>query len=449
MNTDLIMRLSYKSRAETRASIRQLIDAYVLQEIGPNQFKIQSYIREALLFQANKKTLLTAYKNAGRYYEKLARELADSADAFEALLQSLYHYKNAENWKDVLKHAEPLYQALMERGERQRSCSVAEMAIAAAKAEKNNYLAAKWITRLVKRNLELRKLDNIEKWIKEGFELLRAGSPQKKTDDISRWISQEAQLWAQRGHLAFLNKEKTKMDEFFKKGLELAEESGDRVIHAVLLVKLGRLKRYQREYELATQYLTQGKDMILGLENRRILSNCLSELGLVARALNDLDQAEKYFKDAYEISVKTGNLRGEAISYGLLGDIALRQQNYVQAERIFRERLANARAISKNSLGVRIALGWLAEALIGKGDLDEAESLLNELEVLIKDKRDDIGYAWWLRRKGLLLHAKGNISEGNQSIQKGIEMLKKSGVLYYLRDFESAIKKFPDSSSSR
>jgi len=60
-----------------------------------------------------------------------------------------------------------------------------------------------------------------------------------------------------------------------------------------------------------------------------------------------------------------------------------------------------------------------------------------------QEANDRIGIAWTLRRRGLLHHARGNVALGGQLILEGIRWLKESGNLYYIPDFESALRDTP------
>jgi tetratricopeptide (TPR) repeat protein len=147
---------------------------------------------------------------------------------------------------------------------------------------------------------------------------------------------------------------------------------------------------------------------------------------------------------ALDKAVLANDLNGEEITYGLLGDIAFRMGDHETAERIFRDRLEKARAIG-NTLGIRITLGWLAETLTVKGQLDEAEQLLDECAQRVEEARDVIGSAWLLKRRGQLEIARGNTEAGNKLILDGIKKLKQINNVIYLSDFKKALVKMPSS----
>ena len=71
--------------------------------------------------------------------------------------------------------------------------------------------------------------------------------------------------------------------------------------------------------------------------------------------------------------------------------------------------------------------------------IEQAESLLEECAQRINDSKDEVGYAWLLKRRGQVEHAKGNFEGGNELIEEGIEKLKEINYLVYISDFEKAL----------
>lgn len=442
LSIELIERLAYVSRDKTLALINRAVDAYVLHEIRSGQYQMQDYIREALLSKANEKDIRKAHGTVGAYFENLANEEAEQSDKIELILQSLYHYENAENWQGVLNQARLIYQSLPKRGDRDRLYSVSKSAVRSAKGLNDKIQIVNWWISQIKLELEFKLLDAAKKNLTEAFNTIPSRKGKEAAAVIAQWNALEAQLWVLKGRLAYLKVEKDDIDICFDKGMALAEQAGDRVGLADTLVRVAQIERLRGNFEKAKLLFSNAGDLAYKLGDTRLLITCISHLGLVARGGGKLDEAKRLFTMAYEKAKQVDDLYAEQINHSLMGDAALRAQDYPTAEKIFRERLARARSIG-NSLGIRISLGWLAEALIGIGNLAEAEQLLSECLQRSEEGQDDIGIAWVLKRKGQLEHARGSYEEGNALIQQGIEKLRTINNVIYIPDFEKALVSTP------
>jgi tetratricopeptide (TPR) repeat protein len=440
----LIERLAYTSKENVFSLIAQLINAYVLQEVGQDQYQMQGYLREALLVNANTKDIKKAHGTAGAYYDRMAQDLDDPFDKSEALLKCLYHYEHAENWQGILAQADTVYQFLTGCGDRDRSLSVARTAVRAAKASGEKYQGAQWMLRQIVRELDLNHNDEAQENINQAFDFIIQIEDKEISEQIRRWKALEAQLWIQQGRLAYNSGDQTNVDKSFKKGLELAEQSEDRVILADSLASVAQITRYRGNNGKAKKFFIDAGNLANKVGDNRLLAKCISHLGLIARDKGDLNEAKRLFAMAHDKAVLANDLNGEEITYGLLGDIAFRMGDHETAERIFRDRLEKARAIG-NTLGIRITLGWLAETLTVKGQLDEAEQLLDECAKRVEEARDVIGSAWLLKRRGQLEIARGNTEAGNKLILDGIKKLKQINNVIYLSDFKKALVKMPSS----
>lgn len=439
MNLELIERLAYGPRDKTLALIHCAIDAYVLHEVSQGKYQMQDYIREALLSKANEKDVRKAHGTVGAYFENLAKEQTDQSVMIELMLQSLYHYENAENWEGVLRIARVVEKILHTRGDRDRMYSVAKSAVKAANAFGDKQQIINFLIYQINIELDLKLLDEAIKNLNKAFNTVPPHKGKEQESITIQWNALEAKLWIMKGRLAYLKNERDEIDPSFNKGLTLAENAADQRLLADILVKVSQTERYRGNYEKAKERISKAINLADSLGDSHLQITCNSYLGLVMREEGNLEEAKRYFTMAYEKAKQTNDLIAKEINHGLLGDAALRAQDYPTAEKIFRKLLEKPRPI-RNSRGIRIKLGWLAEALIGVGNLDEAELLLSECTQLSEEVQDDIGSAWVLKRKGQLEHALGHNAKGDELIQMGIEMLEKNNRVNYIGDFEKALR---------
>ena len=260
-----------------------------------------------------------------------------------------------------------------------------------------------------------------------------------KEDELIKWKTLDAQLWIIKARAASLNHDHVVAEGCFSKGLALADETGDRKIISNSLLKAAQYERYRGKYAEAKEHLTQAGDLLKKLGDERNLANCLSQLGLIARRLDDLDEAKRLFELAYKKATDVEDFYGADIYLSLVGDIALRKHDYDQAEQIFTGRLERARKIG-NQQAIRIVLGWLFDAKLGIHDLAAAEDLLGQYEEMCREANDAIGIAWTFARRGKLEHSCSNIESGNNLIRIGIEKLRDIGHIDYIKDLEALLK---------
>ncbi|UCE94840.1 MAG: tetratricopeptide repeat protein, partial [Flavobacteriaceae bacterium] len=157
-------------------------------------------------------------------------------------------------------------------------------------------------------------------------------------------------------------------------------------------------------------------------------------------------EAEKFFKDAFRISERSGNSYGMGINQRQLGNIALQTGDFDNAEDIFRKQIEIEETFG-SGLGYRIALGYLVDVLVEKlkgrrGEknqvqIEEVQKKLTEYVEKCTDEDDKIGIAWSKFRNGKLELAIGNIKEGETLIREAMLYCEKLGREDYRKIFGS------------
>ncbi len=439
VSVELITKLAYKPYEQVIPIIDQLVGSYILYEVGFKLFHMHYYIRNAILANTPQEDLTKAHKIVGSFYEKLSKQVDDTSEQIETLLQCIYHYENGENWNGVSDQVELAYNLLMNRGDKDRSWSVSKSAIKAAKKENNKLKVVAWLVRIIRREIDLKMYEGAQKHLNEAFTAIPKPKKNDLEDLVKQWKALEAALWIEKASLAYHTQEPEDISSFICEGLNLAYQVDDKELIASSLLKAGRIERLQGKIDDAKKHLTEARKFAEQLETPHLEAMIVSLLGLIVRDSGDLNEAQRLFQIAIEKEKLTNNTSGADINKALLGDIALRTGDFITANNIFKEGLERARSIN-NSLAIRINLGWLADSLIGLNRLDEAEQHLNECNQISSNAEDYIGIAWVLKRKGQLEQAKGNITKGNDLIYQGIRKLEEMNDIRYLDDFRKAIK---------
>jgi ATP/maltotriose-dependent transcriptional regulator MalT len=442
LGLDLIERLFYGSKERMYVLIRELIDHYILHEIDTNQYQMHDYIREALISKTAEKDLQKAHQNAGNYFEKLRDQTAEAGERIEAILQALYHYEAASNWSNILKLAVPVYDLLVARGDRDRSCNVAAQAVKAARVSGHNEQVVEWLIKQIKRELDLLRLDAAQKHINEATNLIPKSEQKLKAAAKPKWQSLEAQLWALQGRLYHRSREHDKIDDCFAKAVDLANQSGDRSVITDTLFRVAQIERLHGDYNNAKKHSEEAGNLAQKIGDQRLLAICISQLGMIAKDLGNYEEARRLFLLAQEKAKEAGDINGVEINMGQLGEILFRLGEYEEAERIFMMLLEKAREMRKG-LSIRIELGRLIDTLIELDQLERAEELMIELKQRVEQARDEIGMAFYSKRAGQLEHKHGNVEKANELIMLGIKRLEESGNRVYIPDFERELISAP------
>lgn len=442
LDVELIERVAAKPKEKVFDLIKVLIDRYVFDETGSDQYQMHDYLREALMLRVDEKELKKAHQNAGNYFEGLAKQTEGVAERIEAWLQALHHCEAGENWEGVLRNAEPAYDCLVGRGDRDRSRSVAAQAVKAAKAKQENEKTAEWLVKQIKFELDLKMIDTAQKRLNEAMGLIPRSEQKMKGGSKARWQAIEAQLWVLRGRLFHLGKEMDRIEECLRKAVELASQSDDKRVMADTLFRAAQLERMHGDYERAKVHSEEAGNLADMIGDARMQARCISQQGLIVRDQGDHEEGRRLFLLAREKAKEADDVNGVQINEGLLGDILLRMKEYEEAENVFARLLKRAKE-QGNGLAYRIHLGWLIDALIGSNQLQKASDFLDELQRCNEEAKDEIGEAFYLKRKGQLTQRWGKVEEGNALIFRGMQRLNESGNIVYIHDFEMAVISLP------
>jgi tetratricopeptide (TPR) repeat protein len=138
----------------------------------------------------------------------------------------------------------------------------------------------------------------------------------------------------------------------------------------------------QGDYATATARMTERLSLSRALDDRRTMGHCLMILGVIALKQGSYDHAAALLTE----SMETWRSAGEAPTGSLLhlGELALAQEEYAQAQRWLEESLAICREENDTFYIARL-LSLLGEVALGQGDAAGARALLQESVAVSRD----------------------------------------------------------------
>ena len=93
-----------------------------------------------------------------------------------------------------------------------------------------------------------------------------------------------------------------KAEEYYKKGLAIAQQIGDREQTCVLLLNLGDLIGEKGDYAQAEEYLQEGLGLARQINHREWIIALLINLGENVEKKSNNEEAEKYFQEEFNFS---------------------------------------------------------------------------------------------------------------------------------------------------
>ncbi|HEY9650955.1 MAG TPA: hypothetical protein V6C95_09850, partial [Coleofasciculaceae cyanobacterium] len=165
------------------------------------------------------------------------------------------------------------------------------------------------------------------------------------------------------------------VDALFAQVLSL-QEGEDLVLHLELTIDRAVLSIHQRNFARSQELLNQGKELLQQVQ---------------------LEESKR--------------LRQEIRIYYYEAEVWFRTGNYQQAKIAYQQALAQAQVIQWQQVEV-YSLNWLADvALMGEGNLEDAERLLNKSMPIAVARKDKRSIAFHQRSWAYLEKMRGNISE--------------------------------------
>lgn len=167
--------------------------------------------------------------------------------------------------------------------------------------------------------------------------------------------------------------------EFARKSLALAEESGDRKYKALALHQLGFHAVDNNDFETAKQLFQEGLESATIGGDKQVLALLLNGLGEISRLQHDYVKAEDYYKQALELNRDVGDRVRQTTSLVNLGATSLLRLDMARAGLFYREGLEiSSKMVDMN--GTIYCLEGLAGSHLAKEDPERAALIFGAAE---------------------------------------------------------------------
>ena len=160
---------------------------------------------------------------------------------------------------------------------------------------------------------------------------------QPETDWIRNNI---AVIYHQLGTAAQARGQLDEAEDWYRKGLTIREERGDRTLMAAAYHQLGTIAQARGGLDEADDWYRKALDITEELGDRPHMAFTYHQLGLTAYARGRQDEAEDWYRKALAINEELGNKPNMANGYHALGSVAVARGRLDEAEDWYRKSLA-------------------------------------------------------------------------------------------------------------
>jgi len=209
-----------------------------------------------------------------------------------------------------------------------------------------------------------------------------------------------------KGTVSFLASETPEAETAYKKALQISRERMDPFLEAAALEGLGVVATKREHYDEAIDWNRAALELARSVGAQHSLAQVLGNMGWSYRKLGDFDNALEFYKQAEEVSARSG-LAGDQI-YWLTGisNVYYELHDYVSAEVVLNQGLGIARKQDDKSTLLEF-LNDLSEIAVETGQIDSAEKYYREASQIDPTGLDQTGLL-----ESQLVH--GRIEEGRR-----------------------------------
>jgi CHAT domain-containing protein/Tfp pilus assembly protein PilF len=181
----------------------------------------------------------------------------------------------------------------------------------------------------------------------------------------------------------------------FLKSLEFARVHRDSELESNAWLNLGAIALFNGHYDEAIDWSRDAYAASLSLGNLNRAQNALGNIGWASFKLGDAEKASALLAEAEERSVRLGNVRYQLKWLSTAGYVDQSSGDFSRALNLYNQALSLARKIESREEIIN-TLEALAHLSIETGNLDAADSYLNQLAPMVKatpDRLDDLDVA--------------------------------------------------------
>ena len=279
--------------------------------------------------------------------------------------------------------------------------------VVAAEPELSRANQALWLDRLDEENDNIRAAlswtiasGNVELGLQLAGALVRFWSTRGLMGEGRRWLGEAlaasegvptdtlAKAYFASGYAALGEGDFVPAKEAFERGLELAQEAGDRSAEAATLAQLAWLAMSAGQYEEASELAGKSTELATETGDKLTVAGALSTLAEIAAANDDYGEAIRLFERGLALRRGLGDKRLIANSLLRLGRAELTRGDDDRATALLEEGLALARQV-RDTWSISVAVANLGRVqLRTNGDPARAYDLLVEGLKLARNRND-------------------------------------------------------------
>ena len=175
--------------------------------------------------------------------------------------------------------------------------------------------------------------------------------------------------------------------ETLNKGLEVAQQAGDRVTEGMILNNLAINAKDRREYDEARAFLARATVAYTEAKPGILPGDIPAALANIDMAEGEFDQADRHLTQALEAFRATGNRRREAMMLNNFGYLRRLQGRIGEAEPLHLESLAIRKEIG-DTVGQGRILGMLSILYENQRRYDDAKAAASEAYEIAREAND-------------------------------------------------------------
>lgn len=186
--------------------------------------------------------------------------------------------------------------------------------------------------------------------------------------------------------------------EALGRAMQLAISSGDTTAIAVTALNQAEVYMGQERWEDARELLENTYQAAQSARQRTQMAYMLNTLGALSQAQGEWDDAQKYYEDALDIARTTRATGAEGRAMGFLADTYLHNANASYAIHLLRDALPKLNMTGDIELSSYF-VGRMGEALIASGQVTEGQQMIDRALRLAKQ----MGYRLYERMWGMAM----------------------------------------------
>ena len=165
--------------------------------------------------------------------------------------------------------------------------------------------------------------------------------------------------------------------EYYEQALAIRKQVGDPQGESTSLNNIGGVYDSLGEYPKALEYYKKALAITKQIGNSQGEGTTLNNIGLVYQSLRQYPKALKYYEQALEIRKQVGDRPGEGVSLNNIGGVYKILEQHTKALDYYNEALAIRKQVG-DRLGEGITLNNIGSYFLYKGNFTEAEKILRK-----------------------------------------------------------------------